>query len=250
MDLATARGWREGPNPAAWRGNLAHELPPKTKVRAVRHHPALPWQQMAGFMTALRKQPGTAAIALELLILTAARTNEVLQARWSEFDLDVALWLLPAGRTKAHREHRVPLSKRAVELLTPLKAAATADGWVFPGGKDGRPLSGMALLMLLRRMNAGADGKPLSPPRWRDAKGAAIVAHGFRSSFRDWCSEAAAVPRDVAEAALAHAERDATVAAYARSDHLEQRKLLMERWAGHCEPAPAENVLAFAKPAS
>jgi integrase len=179
-------------------------------------------------MTELRQQAGIAALTLELIILTAARTSEVLKARWPEFDLEAAVWTVPATRMKAGREHRVPLSAPAVTLLhglRPLGKAGLGD-WVFPGLRANESLSPTALAMLLRRM--GRD----------------ITTHGFRSTFRDWCAECTVYPREVAEAALAHMLRDETEAAYQRSDLLEKRRRLMEEWGAYCtRPAmPAEVV--------
>jgi integrase len=226
LDYATARGWRTGDNPARWRGHLENLLPARSKVRRVEHHAALPWRDVGAFMGQLRRQQGVAARALEFLILTGARTGEVLGARWSEIDADT--WTVPGERMKAGREHRVPLSAAALAVLAQMRPdGATAGAWVFPGGRAGRPLSSMALLMLLRRMGFGA-----------------LTAHGFRSSFRDWCGESTGYAREVAEAALAHTLKDKAEAAYARGDLFEKRRRLMEDWAAFCDRSalPAEVV--------
>jgi integrase len=207
LDWAKARGYRDGENPARWKGHLDNLLPARSKVRRVEHHAALPYPEIAGFMAELRRQDGTAARALEFLILTAARTGEVIGARWSEIDIPQRLWTVPASRMKAGREHRVPLSDRAVEILGQ------------PGEPDARvfPLSNMALLMLLRRMGRGK-----------------LTAHGFRSTFRDWAAERTSFPAEVAEMALAHTVADKVEAAYRRGDLFQKRRGLAEAWARFC----------------
>ena len=217
LDFATARGWRSGDNPARWRGHLDNLLPARAKVARVEHHPALPWREVAAFMASLGAQEGVSALALRFLILTATRTRETLGARWSEIDLAEKVWTVPADRMKAGREHRVPLSDGALSVLAEaakLRADPDADGFVFPGARDGKPLSDMALLMLLRPMERGD-----------------LTAHGFRSTFRDWAGEATNHPREVAEAALAHTIKDKAEAAYARGDLMEKRRRLMADWA-------------------
>ena len=215
LDYAKVKGLRSGDNPAAWRGNLKLALPARSKVRRVKHHAALPVAELPAFMAGLRGQDGMAARALEFAILTAARTGEVLGARWCEINFDGGVWVVPADRMKAGREHRVPLSalaKAVLEALRPDDGGGT--GLVFPGQRPGKPLSNMAFLMLLRRMGAGE-----------------ITAHGFRSTFRDWVSEATNFPSELAERALAHAVADKTEAAYARGDLFEKRRALMRDWA-------------------
>ena len=229
LDYATARGWRSGENPARWRGHLANLLPAPSKIARVEHHAALPWREIGAFMSALAEEAGISALALRFAILTAARTGEVIGAHWSEIDMSEAVWTVPAGRMKAAREHRVPLSEGALAVLrdmAKLRTGPKTDGFVFSGGKPGRPLSSMAMLMLLRRMGRGD-----------------LTAHGFRSSFRDWCAEATNYPREVAEAALAHTLRDRTEAAYQRGDLIEKRRRLMSDWAAFCaRPATGEVV--------
>jgi integrase len=225
LDYATARGWRTGENPARWRGHLDNLLPARSKVAKVEHHAALPWRQIGACMGALAKEQGVSALALRFAILTAARTGEVIGARWSEIDMTEAVWTVPASRMKAARGHRVPLSDDALAMLhevAKLRTDPKTDEFVFPGRRAGKPLSSMALLMLLRRMERGD-----------------LTAHGFRSTFRDWCAEATNYPREVAEAALAHTLRDKTEAAYQRGDLMEKRRRLMNDWATYCARQPA-----------
>jgi integrase len=236
LDAAKAKGHRSGENPARWRGHLDHLLPKRQKLSRG-HHAALPYEQLPDFMGALRGREAVAASALEFLILTAARTGEVLGATWAEIDLKAKVWTVPAGRMKAGREHRVPLSVRAIKVLEAVKPLAIgrepARLPVFPSQEAGKPLSSMALAMLLRRM---------------DVK---TTVHGFRSSFRDWAGEASNFPREVAEAALAHTVGDATERAYRRGDALEKRRKLMEAWAGYAEPkAKGSNVRPFGRTAA
>ena len=229
LDWAAARGSRSGENPARWRGHLDKLLPARGKVRRVRHHTALPWAELPAFMALLRKEAGSSARALEFTILTAARTGEAIGATWAEIDLRAKLWIVPAERMKADREHRVPLGDRALALL---KALPREDGndFVFLGGKAGAGLSNMALLQRLKRM-----GRP------------DLTVHGFRSAFRDWAGETTAFPREVIEAALAHTLKDKTEAAYRRGDALEKRRKLMAAWGAYCSapPRPAGQVVAI-----
>jgi integrase len=231
LDWAKVRGYRDGENPARWRGHLDHLLPAKSKVRKVEHHAALPYAQVGAFVASLREQPGISAHALEFLILTAARTGETLGATWDEVDIGAKLWTIPAGRMKAGKEHRVPLSDAALAVLKEVDEIRHSD-YVFPGGRDRRPLSEMSLLMLLRRMNHGD-----------------ITAHGFRSTFRDWAAERTTFAREVAEMALAHAIPDAVEAAYRRGDLFEKRRKLMDAWAAYCAKieTDAGKVVALAR---
>jgi len=220
LDWATARGYRQGENPARWRRHLAQLLPPRAKVRKVEHHPALPYAELPGFMAELRAQEGTAARALEFLILTVARTGEVIGTQWPEIDAKAKAWTVPGDRMKAGRSHRVPLSARALEVV---EAMRKHEGeFLFPGGKPKRPLSNMAMLALLKRMGRGD-----------------LTVHGFRSTFRDWAAERTNYPREVAEMALAHTISDKTEAAYLRGDLFEKRRRLMDEWARFCETAKA-----------
>lgn len=232
LDYAAARGWRTGDNPARWRGHLANLLPARSKVAAVRHQPALPWAEIGQFMAVLRQEDGTAARALEVLILTACRSNEVLGARWAEIDMEAQAWSIPAERMKSGRPHRVPLAPRVVEVLEGLSGSREPGGQVFEGRGVGKPLSDMALVMAVRRLNKEAGGT------WVDqVTKAPIVPHGFRSTFRDWAAERTSFPRELAEAALAHTLKNKTEAAYNRSDLFEKRRELMVEWAAFCRRA-------------
>jgi len=220
LDWSRVRGYRAGENPARWKGNLDHLLPKRSKVRKVEHHAALAYTDIPVFMRDLRGRYGVAALALEFAILTAARTSEVLGARWSEIDTAAKTWTVPPKRMKGEREHRVPLSDRAIAIIEDMASDKRGE-FIFPGAKRGRPLSNMALLLLLRRMK-------------RDD----LTAHGFRSTFRTWAAEKTNFPREIAEAALAHVVGDETEAAYQRGDLLEKRRRLMKSWAGYCESRP------------
>ena len=217
LNYATACGYRSGDNPAQWRGHLDYVFPARNEIRKVKHHAALPYGELPSFMGVLRAQEGMAARALEFAILTTTRTSETLNARWPEIDLERSLWTIPADRMKAGTEHRVPLSPQAVEMLNGLKSKAQLSEWVFPGASPGRPLSNMAMLMVLRRMKRGD-----------------LTAHGFRSTFRDWAAEQTNYPREVAEAALAHTNGNKVEAAYFRSDLFDKRSRLMNEWAKYC----------------
>jgi integrase len=241
LDAARVKGWRTGENPARWKGHLAGELPQPRKVKRVQHRPALAWQDMGAFMAALAKRDGTAAQALRFVILTAARTGEVRGMRWREVDLDTKVWTVPGDRMKAGKLHRVALSPAALAVLAEFRPLMRQPGdLVFPGGRQGKALSDMALSEVVRRMNEG--GEEGAPLRWRDAEGRAVVPHGFRSSFRDWAGETRPEGREVVEAALAHTVKDKAEAAYARSDLLEKRRPLMDAWAEQCGRLPAEVV--------
>ncbi len=215
IDSAIAADVREGENPARF-GVLKFLLPNQGRRPKVRHHPAMPYAEIGSFVTALREREDLSARALEFLILTAARTGEVIGAKWSEIDRDGALWTVPAKRMKAGKEHRVPLT---AEALTVLDTLPVIDGnpHLFPGARKGRPLSNMAMLGLMRRMKFDR-----------------FTAHGFRSSFRDWAAEQTSFPREVAEAALAHGNPDKVEASYQRGDFFEKRRRLMEAWATYC----------------
>jgi integrase len=218
LDWARVRGMRDGENPARWRGHLDHLLPPPRKVSRVEHHAALPYADLPTFMADLRQHKDIAAIALEFVILNAARSGEVLGARWSEIDGDV--WTVPAKRIKAGIEHRVPLSPRALEILGKLPR----DGaLVFPGRDVGKPVSRVALLRLLHRMGR-----------------VNITVHGFRACFRTWGAEQTNYPHEICEAALAHAVPNAVVRAYKRTDLFERRRRLMNDWASYCESPVVE----------
>lgn len=212
LDYASALGIRTGENPARWRGHIDHLLPKPTKVKAIKHHPALAHAEIAGFMEDLSGRTGVAARALAFTILMATRSGETRGATWAEIDLDAKIWTIPAERMKAGKEHRVPLSKEAIACLGP-KRDDTA--LIFESeAKPGKPISDMSMTAVLRRM--GRDG---------------ITVHGFRSTFRDWAGETTSFPREVIEAALAHGTKNKAEAAYARSDLFEKRRKLMKAWA-------------------
>ncbi|VBP19593.1 Integrase [Burkholderia pseudomallei] len=216
LDWATVHGYRVGENPARLKGHLDKLLPKRSRVQKVEHHPALRYADLPDFMNELRAAEGTAARALEFLILTATRTNETIGATWQEFDLDEGVWIVPAERMKMRREHRVPLSARAVALVKAQQKLKLGD-YVFPGARDKKPLSNMAMLQLLERM------------KYDD-----ITVHGFRSTFRDWAGETTHYPREVCEAALAHGIKDKAEAAYARGDLFTKRAALMQDWDKYC----------------
>ena len=220
LDYARAREWRRGENPARWKGHLDHALPARGKVRAVQHHAALPWIEAGAFLAKLRGQAGMGALALHFAILTAARSGEVLGARWSEMNMQAGVWTVPAARMKAGVLHRVPLSVPAAALLdtmATLRLTDSPDAFVFPSAVATRPLSIMAMAMVLRRMNRPD-----------------LTVHGFRSTFRDWTAETTGFPREVAEAALAHTLGDKVEAAYRRGDLFDKRRALMDAWAAFC----------------
>jgi len=227
LDAAKAKGLRSGENPARWRGHLSLLLPKRQKLQRG-HHAALPWSEVPKFVAKLRERSLVAALATEFLILTAARSGEILRSkrdgeihgmRWSEVEFEAAVWTVPAARMKAVNIHRVPLPDRALEILREAQKLGDPK-FVFPGQTPGQPLSGGAITALLQRM--GYDN---------------ITAHGFRSSFRDWCYEATEYPGDIAEAALAHVVGDKVERAYRRGDALERRRRLMQHWADYCGSA-------------
>jgi integrase len=223
LDWARVRGYREGENPARWEGHLKETLPSRSKF-ARGHHDAVPYAEMPSFMDELRQRAGVSARALELCILTAARTGEIIGAKWSEFDLQAELWTIPAERMKSGREHRVPLSDRVIKVLSALPRGGE---FVFLGARAGTPISSM--LEVVRGMRG---------------KGATV--HGFRSTFRDWAAEQTSYPNELCEIALAHAVSDKTEKAYRRGDMMEKRRRLMADWAAYCEreqaPAEGDNV--------
>lgn len=219
------RGWRSGENPALWRGHLKSILPARQRLTR-RHHAAMPYRDVPAFVERLRRLEALSARALEFLILTAARSGEVLEAIWGEFDLDAGLWTVPAARMKAGKEHRVPLSKPALAIVKALHEVCISD-FAFPGHAKDRPLSNMAFAKLLQRMKADQ-----------------YTPHGFRSTFRDWAGDTTAFPRDVAEQALAHRVGDETERAYRRSDALEKRRELMQAWGDYCDAKTNVVILA------
>jgi integrase len=222
LNYAKAHKLRVGDNPAAWKGNLADILPRRSKLSRS-HYAALPYHAVPEFVCKIREIESIPALTLEFAILTAARSGEVLGARWDEIDLDARIWTIPAVRMKAGIIHRIPLSTRVAEIIEGMARIRCGDH-VFPGQRRGQPLGHMAL----RRL--------------RPAGG---TVHGFRSSFRDWCSEETSVSREIAEAALAHVAGDETERAYRRGDALEKRRALMEAWANYCERGAGGNVIAL-----
>jgi integrase len=226
LDAAKAQGLRSGENPARWRGHL-DQLLPKRQLLTRGHHAAMNYAELPAFMTNLQARQATAAQALEFAILTAARSGEVLGARWEEFDLDHAVWTVPAARMKAGREHRVPLSRQALKIAKAMHEARSGD-FVFPGQRPGKPLSFMALGMLLRRMKIEN-----------------ATVHGFRSAFRDWAAECTHFANEVCEAALAHVIENKAEAAYRRGDLFDKRRKLMDAWATYCAAPRAATVVAF-----
>ena len=227
LDWAKVREYRQGENPARWRGHLENLLARPSKLIKVEHFAALPYTKVNGFLQSLDKQAGLAALALKLVIYTACRSTEVLGATWSEIDFTGKVWTIPAERMKTAKEHRVPLTSSALAVLNKLKQERDREIvpslYVFPSPKGNVPLSNVVMLALLRRMDR------------RD-----ITVHGFRSSFRDWAAEQTNFPREVAEAALAHAIQSRVEAAYRRSDLFEKRRLLMDKWARYCDQPQAE----------
>jgi integrase len=228
LDAAKAKGFRDGENPARWRGHLDHLLPRAPKL-ARGHHPAMPYEEVPAFIARLRESDSLSGRALEFCILTAARSGEILGMRWSEVDLDKKVWTLPADRMKAGREHRVPLSARAMTILRNLHEDRSGD-FVFPGQARNKPMSKTAMERVLRRMKLDD-----------------VTVHGFRSSFRDWAGNVSSFPREVVETALAHVIGDKAEQAYRRSDALEKRRKLMEAWAAYCEPKTSANVIRIRK---
>jgi integrase len=218
LNWAIARGLRQGDNPARWKGHLSNLLPSRSKVQTVKHHAALPYDELPTFMTQLRARNGSGARALELTVLTGLRTSEVIGARWQEFDLQRKLWTVPADRMKAKREHRVPLSNRVIAILDHLPKEGDL---LFPGERSGKSLSNMAMLTVLDRLGR------------RD-----LTVHGFRSTFRDWAAERTNFPNHVVEMALAHTIGNKVEAAYRRGDLFEKRARLMEAWSQFAAKQP------------
>jgi integrase len=230
LSWATGRGYRAGENPAAW-APLKDVLPKRDDVAKVQHHAAMAWHDVPAFMAEFGHRQGTAARALEFLVLTAARTGEITGARWDEINLADKLWAIPAGRMKAGKEHRVPLSERAVGILHELPSEDS--GFVFIGPRDGCGLSNMALTAVLRRMGRGD-----------------VTVHGFRSAFRDWAAECSNFPNHVVEQALAHTISDKVERAYRRGELLAKRRQLMEAWAKYCTSStPAGAVVPLRRTA-
>jgi len=219
LDWCKAHKYISGDNPARYQGALCHLLPKASKIKKVAHYPALPFQRIGEFISDLRAHTGYSALALELLILTATRTSEVIKAKWSEFDLEAKVWIIPADRMKAGKEHRIPLNRRAMEILDYLKTIRV-NSYLFPSSlHKERALSNMALLSMMRKM-----------PKYAD-----FVPHGFRSTFRDWAAETTEYSNETVELALAHTIQNKVEAAYRRQDQLEKRVCLMIDWEGFIE---------------
>jgi integrase len=227
LDAAKAQGLRNGENPARWRGHLDQLLPKRQRLTRV-NHAAMSYGDVPAFIGGLQSRDAAAALALEFAILTAARRGEVLGARWDEFDLERAVWTVPAHRMKAGRDHRVPLSGRALTIVKALCKSVEGREFVFAGHKPGKPLSGEALRLMLRRMK-------------RDD----VTVHGFRSAFRDWAAECTNFTNEVCEAALAHVIENRAEAAYRRGDLFDKRRKLMEAWAVYCAAPRVGKVVAL-----
>ena len=241
LSYAKAKGYRSGENPAAWRGHLENVLPKPGKIAPHKPQPALPYDRMSEFMGDLRQREGVSVLCLEFVILTGCRSGEALKAKWSEADEEKGVWTVPAERMKARREHRVPLSDRALAILAEAKKFRQGD-YIFPGVRSGRPMTDMSLTALLKRMDAERVRDGLE--RWLDKKsGKRIVTHGFRSSLRDWAAEATHYPNEMAEMALAHVVGNKVEAAYRRGDMFEKRRQMMADWATWCEPKKKGNVV-------
>jgi len=215
FDYARSRRWLEGENPAKWKGGLDGALKPYNRKTA-KHHAAMPYQDVPAFMTLLKARDAMSARALELLILTATRTTETIEAKFDEFNIDEAHWIIPAQRMKGGLEHIIPLSGRALEIVQEMHEFRRSE-YVFPS-RGKKPLSNNAMLTLLKKRMGYSD----------------LTVHGFRSSFRDWAGNMTDTPREIAEAALSHAVGDATERAYRRQTALERRRVLMQRWADYC----------------
>jgi integrase len=228
LDFAKTRGYRTGENPAAWDGNMIHALPARNTIAKVEHHAALPFTELPDFMTQLAAREGIAAMALEFTILNASRTGEITSCRWSEIDLDAKLWIIPAERMKAKKEHRVPLTSRTLAIL---KALPREGDFVFPGARKGVPISNMAMAEVLKRMGR-LD----------------ITVHGFRSTFRDWAAERTSYPNHVVEMALAHVVGNKVEAAYRRGDLFAKRARLMAEWAKYCMTRPVDTTASNVMP--
>ncbi len=229
LDWAKVHGYREGENPARWKGHLDKLLPAKGKVAKIAHHAALPYVEMPGFMAALRAQEGIAPRALEFLVLTCARSGEALGAKWQEIDFRERTWNIPGERMKSGRPHRVPLSQRVLEILEELRPLApAADAFIFPGQKSGRSTVNKTLALLLERLGQSA------------------TIHGFRSGFADWVTEQTNYPTEMREMSLAHAVGSKVEAAYRRTDLFERRRQLMQAWADYCAGEAGGKVIQLA----
>lgn len=233
LSYARVRGYRNGENPALWRGHLDQILPKRNKVRSVKHHPALPYADLPAFFAELMARQSAGARALAFTILTAARSREVRLAVPGEFDLENGLWTIPGERMKAHKTHRVPLTPTACQLVTEALSGREDPEYAFPGGKTGKPLSENGMLATLKKGMERQD----------------LTVHGFRSTFRDWAGECTSFPREVIEAALAHQIKDDAERAYARGDLFEKRRKLMAAWTNYCLSETKGKVIPLKRPA-
>jgi integrase len=231
LGWATVHHYRAGDNPARWGGLLEHALPARSKIAKVEHHAALPYAEIGAFVAKLRGDSGVAAACLQFITLTAARLDEARSSTWDEIDLANRIWVVPARRMKADKEHRVPLSDGTIAILEQMQVIRQSD-YVFPGRLEGRPIGDNTIWRLAK-----------------EAAGSDITIHGLRSSFRDWAAERTSFPREVAEMALAHAIPDAVEAAYRRGDLFEKRRKLMDAWAAYCAKIEmdAGKVVALAR---
>lgn len=224
LNYAAAHHYSNTQNPARWKGLLDNLLPKPSRLNTIRHHPAMPYNEVGEFLAKLSKKNSASSLALQFLILNVSRTNEVLQAKWNEIDLRSAMWTIPANRMKTRHEHRIPLSYPAMHILAlagiPAEGTGGNDDYIFPGAREGRPLSNMALLQLMRKMGYGLNGNRGD-----------YVPHGFRSAFRDWAGEVSSFPHQVAEMALAHTIQNKSEAAYRRGDLFDKRRKMMTAWA-------------------
>ena len=226
LDWAAAKEYRDGDNPARWKGPLGELLGIQGPEKAAQRHAMLPYAELPDFMEALRAQPGDAAQALQLVILNGSRTSEVIEMPFAEVDLDAGLWTIPGARMKSGREHRVPLTAPALHILRDRHKALKGFGHVFPGRAEGRPLSNMAMLKLLERMERSD-----------------LTVHGFRATFRTWAAECTSFPREVAEVALSHAVGSDLEQRYQRGDLFEKRRKLMDAWARYCTTPAAKGAV-------
>jgi integrase len=228
INWASARGFREGPNPFQWRGHLDHLLPQPKKVRSVKHHPSLPYVEIGKFMSELRANGSVSALALQFTILTACRTSEAINATWREVDMRERTWTISGSRMKSGKEHKVPLCDAAIEVL---EALPREDGFLFIGARRGKPLSNMAMLEVMRGLRPG------------------FVPHGLRATFRTWVAERTHYPHLVAELALGHTQSDKLMQAYQRGDLFEKRRQLMTAWSEFCAQLPAQtaNIVSLQK---
>ncbi|WP_089724695.1 tyrosine-type recombinase/integrase [Candidatus Thiosymbion oneisti] len=230
LDYAAAHGYRDQTNPARWRGHLDQLLPRPSRIKQSIHYPAMPYEDLPAFMVELAGNPGVPSLALQFLILTVTRTSETLKARWEEIDLEARTWTIPESRMKSGREHRVPLSDAVLDILEALPRIH-GNLYLFPGMRQGRPLSNMALLQLMRGMGYGVN-----------CERGNYVPHGFRSSFRDWSGEVSSFPRNVAEMALAYVIENKVEAAYRRGDLFAKRAWMMQAWAEFVTKTPVTSL--------